>query len=160
VITDLPFNFVSLVCECVDPSISSMTMMAHRLEFGNFLLALPCCILFPQFIHRFLAVFKTADRLRRGIISRTLCLSTLRETFQTFIEQQKKDPKIEEEEDDDDDDENDEKEEAFEDCKTTIQAERLPTFDLIREMRRATDGLEQSSVKTLPRAVIDCRMKF
>jgi hypothetical protein len=118
VITDLPFNFVSFVCECVDPSISSVTMMAHWMEFGNFLLTLPCCVLFPQFMHRFLALFKTADRLRRGIISPTLCLSTLRETVQTFIEQQKKDPKTEEEDDDDDD----EKEEAFEHCKTTIQA--------------------------------------
>lgn len=148
VVTDLPFNFVIFVCECVDPSITSGTMMAHRMEFGNFLLALPCCVLFPQFMHRFLALFKTADRLRRGIISRSLCLSTLREAFQTFIKPPKKEPKAEQE-DEDDESEEDEKDETFENCQTTIDPQRLPTFDLIRELRRATEGLEESSVKTL-----------
>jgi hypothetical protein len=148
-IRDLPYNFIAFVCECVDPSISSGTLMAHRMAFGNFLLALPCCVLFPQFMHEFLTRFKNVDRHRRGVIARSRCAVVLRKTFQKFVEREKPSAEDAEEEDEDDSEEEDASRPMFSDCKVLIDPKRLPTFDLIAELSKATVGLEDSSVQTL-----------
>jgi hypothetical protein len=155
-IKNLPFSFVVFVYECVDPTITSANL-THRVAFGNFLLALPAVILFPQFVHVFLALFKTSDRLRRGVIRRSTFLATLHEAFENFISVEKTKAKAaEEEEDGDKDDSDDDLEEEvaerkveFDKCELKIDRSLLPTYDLVHEVQRATKGLEECSVQTL-----------
>ncbi|OHT09253.1 hypothetical protein TRFO_21901 [Tritrichomonas foetus] len=144
---NIPYQFIVFVCECVDPSISSGTLMSHRIAFGNFLLAFPCCILFPQFIQKLLTLFKTADRLRVGVISRSNFISILKETFSSFLQTvtlaTKNKVKEEEEEEEEDDDE------PRQEQITSIDPRRLPDFSMIHEVQRATTNLDELSVQTL-----------
>jgi hypothetical protein len=145
----LPFRFVLFVCECIDPSITTGTRNAHRISFGNFLMALPCCIFFPQFMHRHLILYKRADKVRSGLLPRNRFLGVVRRTFQSFLEVV---PNTKEEdepaEDEDIDFESEEEEDIFR-GKLTIDDKRIPTFELLNELRRATEGLAESSVQTL-----------
>lgn len=145
---DLPYNFVAFVCECVDPCISSGTLHAHRMPFGNFLMAFPICLLFPQFMHRFLTLFKTSDRFRDGVINRNVFLTLLRDTFRSFLSDERKDQKqfTDEEESSED---SDLTEDSLEIYKPAIDTNRLPSFEIINEVRRATVNLEDCSVQTL-----------
>ena len=145
---DIPYSFVAFVCECVDPSIASGTLLSHRIAFGNFLLCLPCCILFPQFMHRYLTLFKTSDKLRKGIISRSLFLSLLKETFMAFLTMKQKDKK-EEEEEDDYSSEEETREPELTEYEPTIDPMRLPARELLAEVTKATASLDESSVQTL-----------
>jgi hypothetical protein len=142
----VPYSFVVFVYECVDPSITSNNL-THRIAFGNFLLALPVSVLFPQFIHLFLSLFKTCDRLRKGVIRRSVFLEILRETFKSFISSEKS--QSSEEEEDDDEEEGVEHKINFENCQLTIDRSHLPSYDLVQEVQRATKGLEECSVQTL-----------
>ena len=147
---NIPYPFIVFVCECVDPSISSGTLLSHRIAFGSFLLAFPCCILFPQFVHKFLTLFKTFDKQKAGVISRSLFLNILQDSFKSFIK-----PKSEM----DDDLENEGGDEIEEDVEnekkkkkdqfTTIDPLKLPDFSMVDEIKRATVGLDEASVQTL-----------
>lgn len=92
VCSEIPYSFVAFVCECVDPSISSKTILSHRIHFGNFLLAFPCCIIYPYFMHELLTLFKTTDIHRKGIIKRDNFLIILSQIYSRFVPQPK-DPK-------------------------------------------------------------------
>ena len=72
--SDIPYSFIVFVCECADPTISSGRLLSHRVEVGNFLLVLPCCVIYPRFHHQFLAEFKTNDTTKSGYINRDLML--------------------------------------------------------------------------------------
>jgi hypothetical protein len=146
----LPFKFVLFVCECVDPSITTGTRNSHRIAFGNFLMALPCCVFFPQFMHRHLIYFKKADKVRTGLLPRNRFLNILKRTFQSFLEVAPEPKKEEEEEEEDqfDDFESEEEEDIFK-GELTIDKRRMPAFELLGELRRATEGLAESSVQTL-----------
>ena len=147
---DLPYNFVAFVCECIDPTISTGTLLGHRMAFGNFLMALPPCVLFPQFMHRFLTMFKTSDRFRDGVINRKVFLDLLNQTFHSFLSDKRKDSRCgEEEEEEDSSDDTTSSEDSFDVYELTIEPQRLPSRDIIREVRRATVQLEDCSVQTL-----------
>lgn len=148
---NIPYPFIVFVCECVDPSISSGTLLSHRIAFGNFLLAFPCCILFPQFTHKFLTLFKTCDKLKTGIILRPLFLNILQETLQSFIKPKSEIDKEVEEEHEEEESIN---ESGFGQPKnkkpiTTIDPLKLPDFSIFDEVKRATIGLDEASVQTL-----------
>lgn len=81
----IPYNFVVFVCECADPSISSKTILFHRIQFGNFLLALPVCIIYPYFMYELLTLFKTTDTLKTGIISKEKFLILINHIFERFL---------------------------------------------------------------------------
>lgn len=142
---NIPYQFIVFVCECVDPSISSGTLLAHKVAFGNFLLALPCCILFPQFMHKLLTLFKASDKLRSGIISRSLFLSILNDTFAEFVNTTDE----QESDDENEEDENNSEKETKVQHTTTLDPQNLPDFSMIDEVQRATSGLDEASVQTL-----------
>ena len=141
VCSDIPYNFIVFVCECVDPSISSGTIMSYRIPFGNFLLAFPCCIIFPHFMHELLTLFKTADTLRKGVINRDKFLEILQEIFSRFLPP-KRDPK--------------DKSGAPlppPECKEVEivngYEKRYPRPSIVDDFEQATDDLAKSSVQTL-----------
>ncbi|EAY01963.1 hypothetical protein TVAG_431040 [Trichomonas vaginalis G3] len=141
VCADVPYNFIVFVCECVDPSISSGTIMSHRIPFGNFLLAFPCCIIYPYFLHELLTLFKTEDTLRRGIINRDRFLDILNQIYTRFFPPAP-DPK----------DKSGKPPEAPQ-CKLVEESngneKRYPMPDIVDEFEKATEELGKSSVQTL-----------
>ena len=141
VCADVPYNFIVFVCECVDPSISSGTIMAHRIPFGNFLLALPCCIIYPYFMHELLTYFKTADTQRRGIINRDKFVEILHTIFQPFLPPQR-DPK-------DKSDKPLPPPERQEVETSNGYEKRYPKTSIVMEFEQATEDLGKSSVQTL-----------
>lgn len=153
---NVPYPFIVFVCECVDPSITSGTLLSHRIAFGNFLLAFPCCILFPQFVHKFLTLFKTYDKQKIGVISRSLFLNILQTTFQSFIRPKAEiDKEKEDAIDEEDEDENENVDVALSHKRkkkiqiTTIDPLKLPDFSMVDEVRDATASLDEASVQTL-----------
>jgi len=133
---DFPYSFIVFVLECVDPSISSGRLLTHRVAFGNFLLALPCCILYPFFMHEVLTLYKGIDILRNGIITRDKFLLLLNQVLKRFIHH------VEEE------DEEDEKVESLV-CEVNGHEKRYPNPSLYEDYFEATIDLEKSSIQTL-----------
>lgn len=141
VCADVPYNFIVFVCECVDPSISSGTIMSHRIPFGNFLLAFPCCIIYPYFLHELLTLFKTADTLRRGVISKDRFLDILHQIYARFFPPPP-DPK-----DKSGNPPPPPQARLIEDSNGNEK--RYPMPDIVDEFERATEELGKSSVQTL-----------
>ena len=141
VCSDVPYNFIVFVCECVDPSISSGTIMSHRIPFGNFLLALPCCIIFPYFMHELLTLFKTADTLRKGVIKRDKFVEILHQIFERFLPPQRN-PK-----------DKSDTPLPLPLCKEVEMSngyeKRYPRATIVEEFENATEDLGMSSVQTL-----------
>ena len=141
VCSSVPYNFIVFVCECVDPSISSGTIMSHRIPFGNFLLAFPCCIIFPYFMHELLTYFKTADIMRQGIISRDKFVEILHTIYQPFLQTQK--------------DRKGKSNAPLQQPEKRIvensngYEKRYPETTIIEEFETATEDLGKSSVQTL-----------
>ena len=155
---NVPYNFIVFICECVDPSISSGTLNSHRIAFGNFLLALPCCILYPVYIHQILTLFKATDSLKMGLISKNSFLSIIRGAYTTvggkglekYIDEMNQQKEYEEKHKYDQD---------FyvrpDPSQVPITVENddikvdLPEMKILDEVEEATDELEQASIQTL-----------
>ena len=146
---NLPYQFIVFVCECVDPSISSGTLLSHRIAFGNFLLALPCCILFSQFTHYLLTLFKNADKLRSGIISRSTFLTILKATYSNFFEMVKIEKSNNGKANQEEEDEEDDYDEPEYERVPTIDPKRIPDESMVNEVQRATKDLDELSIQTL-----------